>query len=211
MDSLTQLQNYVASIGSFMTDSLHAAWNEAGALTAEQVRQADRERRAALANPELPPIPASSPAAAADGSAGGGADGDVLVVNGVLIPSLNAPLYSGLPPSVEFHMADRAHQLFKRVLEADALMQALPPVHHPEHDLQAQVERIKFLEAHGEKAAHQLKEAQDEAGVDSNNKPFRKNMRLLCPLALRSFFADCRALCFRAVVSLCVQLCGRSV
>ena len=60
-------------------------------------------------------------------------------------------------------MADRAHQLFKRVLEADALIQALPPLDRPPHDLPSQLEQVLWLEAQNERVTADLAAAQQEA------------------------------------------------
>jgi hypothetical protein len=147
MDSITQLQNYVTSIDSFMTESLHAAWNESGSISVEQVQQAQREGQSAAAAAEI------------------AADDGMPSVNGAPIPSLSAPLYSGLAPGVEFQLENRAHQLFKRVVELDALLQGLPPVHDPQHDLHAQLEQISFLQALSNWAGQELEQAQKEAAL----------------------------------------------
>src|SRR4051812_6488495 len=49
MDGVTQLQNYLSSITSFMTFSLQHAWQGAGAVSVEQMQQAVREEHQAHA------------------------------------------------------------------------------------------------------------------------------------------------------------------
>ena len=160
MDGVTQLQNYLSSITSFMTFSLQHAWQGAGAVSVEQMQQAVREEHQAHANKSATAAAGSAAAAAAASStAASSSDATATPV----LPSLDAPQYSGLHPSVEHAMADRAHQLFKRVLEADALMQALPPLHLPPHDLRSQLEQIQYLEGCNQEAGRELEEAQEEA------------------------------------------------
>ena len=213
MDAVTQLQNYLLSITSFMSMSVQHAWQGAGAVSIEQHKQAvqqehadaqaqEQQQAAAAKVAALPTIPeaggsTATAAASSDAPTSAAAAGPPL-----LIPSLSAPLYSGLHPSVEHAMADRAHQLFKRVLEADTLIQALPPLHAAPHDMASQVEQVQFLEAFNEKAGQELKEAQQEAG---QTRPLRNERsanlrRNACAVAVRISHA---AACSCDVCSLC--------
>lgn len=167
MDSVTQLQNYLSSITSFMTHSMQFATYDSQSVTLQHLAEslaAEREEaeknRMALtaaaggaAQPGMQSIKEEgSPAAAS-------ADGAPAIV----IPDILAPMHSGLQPSVEVAMADRANQLFKRVLEADVLLQALPDQLDGEAAHRRQMEQIAFLEQCNEEAGRELAQAQEEA------------------------------------------------
>lgn len=178
MDGVTQLQNYLSSITSFMTFSLQHAWQGAGAVSVEQMQQAVREEHQAHALKSSAEGSAAGSTAAAASTAASSADAAASPV----LPSLDAPQYSGLHPSVEHAMADRAHQLFKRVLEADALMQALPPLHLPPHDLTSQAAQIAFLEECNQQAGKELEAAQAEAALWQKRVRFVLQQAAACQL-----------------------------
>jgi hypothetical protein len=172
MDSVTQLQNYLSSITTFMTHSLQHATHGAQTVSVEQLHEAlkaeqvaYREMQAAATAKLTTPnstTPGGSASAgdqtAAASSAGAVAD------SSLVIPSLDAPLYSGLYPNVEHAMADRAHQLFKRVIEADVLLASLPQ-ELGEAAQRKQLEQLAYLEAYNERAGRELLEAQEEAAL----------------------------------------------
>ena len=171
MDSVTQLQNYLSSITTFMTHSLQHATHGAQTVSVEQLHEAlkaehvaHREMQAAAAKLTTPNFttPGGS-ASGADQTAAASSSGAV-ADSSLVVPSLDAPLYSGLYPNVEHAMADRAHQLFKRVLEADALLASLPQ-ELGEAAQSKQLEQLAYLEAYNEEAGHELQRAQEEAAL----------------------------------------------
>jgi hypothetical protein len=188
MDGVTQLQNYASSLAQFMAQSLQHAWQGAGTVSVEQLKQtvqeehwaADRARAAAdaAALDAAASAAASASASASSSSASAlAASPDASVSSApasssvsVPVPSLDAALYSGLSAPVEHAMADRAHQLLKRALEFDALIQSLPPMQSTENNAQSHVQQVQFLEAASQSAGRRLAEAQEEAGQSRQTK-----------------------------------------
>lgn len=102
-------------------------------------------------------------------------------------------------------MADRAHQLLKRALEFDALIQSLPPMQSTENDAQSHVQQVQFLEAASQSAGRGLAEAQEEAGqsrADRANRVQAKRSE-----AKRSVPRHSHAI--NDVLSSCVCACGQ--
>lgn len=175
MDSVTQLQNYLSSITSFMTHSLQHATHGSQTVSVDQLTEALMAEH--QQHRDLQAAAASASASAAGGAATAApkssllptiAEGEPAAATATTsqptdpIPDLAAPLYSGLAPSVEFAMCDRAHQLFKRVLEADVLLASLPTELGPEAQ-KRQLAQIAYLESYNEKAGQELADAQAEA------------------------------------------------
>lgn len=169
MDSVTQLQNYLSSITTFMSQSLQHATHGAGTVTIEQLTEAlkaehtqHREMQAQAQAQSLGGAGVSSGPSLSSLS-------DLSVDPGVgpsppSVPDLAAPLFSGLQPGVEFAMTDRAHQLFKRIIEADVLLASLPSELGPDAQ-RKQMEQLAFLELYNQQAGRELEEAQAEAKI----------------------------------------------
>lgn len=175
MDSVTQLQNYLSSITTYMTQSLQHATYGALTVSTEQLTEALKAEHQQLA--ELQAQAAAKGKEAANANANGvttaaaaattddsGATGQALATDAssVVAPELDAPLFSGLHPSVEFPMCDRAQALFKRVIEADVLIGSLPADVGPDAQ-RRQMEQLAFLESYNEKAGQELAEAEERA------------------------------------------------
>lgn len=169
MDSVTQLQNYLNSITGFMTQSLLHAHHGAQTVSDAQLVQAlkDERTRAAELQAEEAAAAAAAAASSTTTAAASAADGTLATTTAdssspsVPIPDLSSPLYSGLSPSVEHAMCDRAHHLFKRVIEFDSLLQALPPLSPGEHE--RQMHMLRSLQEWNASAGLALEKKKEEA------------------------------------------------
>lgn len=175
MDSVTQAQNYLSSISGLMAASLHGAIVESQSVSVEQLHdtiRAEHQRAAEERVKEQTGAMDGSAAATSVGVKEEGAAAAAMAQSALdasaspappPIPDLGAPLYSGLPPSVEIAVSDRAHQLFKRVMEADVLLASLPPLVGGAATLSQQMQQLAYLEVCNQHAGEELAHAQEQA------------------------------------------------
>jgi len=170
MDSITQLQNYVTTITQLMTRCVTDAHTATEGVSEEQVKAVlKEEKRQELARQQQIQQQQQQQQQTADGS---GTAASALPSSSSSISADHPPsassstLYTGLSLSAESVLTDRAHLIFRRVLEADALIQSLPRGMGDSFlEEQRQLSEMAFLQERSEQLGKEIQQAREEAAL----------------------------------------------